>query len=183
MNARLGVDVGGTFTDLALWDVEHRRLTVLKIPSVSHDPSAGIIAGLRGILERDGIPPSALGFVAHGTTVAVASGSLASGSWRGPASECGRLRHGLREEVDHTGQGPTAHTDFGGLVLERECREGEVVSGRFQVEIPPDRGEIIGKRTRGVGRPAQSKARVTPRRLLFNTYPEGSHPARISVTR
>jgi len=70
MNARLGVDVGGTFTDLALWDVERRRLTVLKIPSVPRDPSAGIIAGLRGILERDGIPPSALGFVAHGTTVA-----------------------------------------------------------------------------------------------------------------
>src|SRR5262245_22143372 len=70
MTSRLGVDVGGTFTDLALWDVERRRLSVLKLPSVPRDPSAGIIAGLRGIVERDGIPPSALAFVAHGTTVA-----------------------------------------------------------------------------------------------------------------
>ena len=32
MKARLGVDVGGTFTDLALWDETARRLAVLKVP-------------------------------------------------------------------------------------------------------------------------------------------------------
>src|SRR4249920_2038199 len=68
--AKLGVDVGGTFTDLALWDAGQRRLTVFKLPSVPRDPSEGILAGIRGITERDGVAVSALSFVAHGTTVA-----------------------------------------------------------------------------------------------------------------
>ena len=70
LTAKLGVDVGGTFTDLALWDAERRRLTVFKLPSVPRDPSEGILAGIRTIAERDRIAPSSLGFVAHGTTVA-----------------------------------------------------------------------------------------------------------------
>jgi N-methylhydantoinase A len=70
MRARLGVDVGGTFTDVALWDAESGRLTALKLPSVPADPAEGILAGIRAILERDGVAPEALGFVAHGTTVA-----------------------------------------------------------------------------------------------------------------
>jgi N-methylhydantoinase A len=68
--ARLGVDVGGTFTDIALWDEARQRLTVLKLPSVPADPAEGILAGIRAIVARDGISPAALGFVAHGTTVA-----------------------------------------------------------------------------------------------------------------
>ncbi len=68
--ARLGVDVGGTFTDIALWDEARQRLTVLKLPTVPADPAEGILAGIRAITARDGVPPAALGFVAHGTTVA-----------------------------------------------------------------------------------------------------------------
>ena len=70
MKAKLGVDVGGTFTDLALWDETARRLAVLKVPSVPHDPSEGILAGIRAITARESIPAAALGFLAHGTTVA-----------------------------------------------------------------------------------------------------------------
>jgi N-methylhydantoinase A len=70
VTSKLGVDVGGTFTDLALWDGERRRLTVFKLPSVPRDPSEGILAGMRRIAERARVPASALRFVAHGTTVA-----------------------------------------------------------------------------------------------------------------
>src|SRR5438876_3617690 len=70
MGARLGVDVGGTFTDVALWDEGSGRLTVLKLPSVPTDPAEGILAGIRQILERDRVAPAAVVFVAHGTTVA-----------------------------------------------------------------------------------------------------------------
>jgi N-methylhydantoinase A len=64
------VDVGGTFTDIALWDEARQRLTVLKLPSIPTDPAEGILAGITAITARDGIPPAALSFVAHGTTVA-----------------------------------------------------------------------------------------------------------------
>src|SRR5436190_14746736 len=70
MGAKLGVDVGGTFTDVALWDEDVGRLTTLKLPSVPADPAEGILAGIRQILERDGVAPARIGFVAHGTTVA-----------------------------------------------------------------------------------------------------------------
>src|SRR5215470_5769749 len=70
MSARLGVDVGGTFTDVALWDESAGRLTTFKLPSVPADPAEGILAGIRLILARDGVAPAAVAFVAHGTTVA-----------------------------------------------------------------------------------------------------------------
>jgi N-methylhydantoinase A len=70
MAAKLGVDVGGTFTDLALWDEATRRLAILKLPSVPEDPARGILAGMRALIERENVAPSALEFIAHGTTVA-----------------------------------------------------------------------------------------------------------------
>ena len=66
----VGVDVGGTFTDLALWDDDRGALAVFKLPSVPHDPALGILDGLRTLAEREGVAPAQLTFVAHGTTVA-----------------------------------------------------------------------------------------------------------------
>src|SRR5439155_15127254 len=66
----IGVDVGGTFTDLALWDDERGALAVFKLPSVPHDPAVGILDGLRTLVAREGVAPETLTFVAHGTTVA-----------------------------------------------------------------------------------------------------------------
>ena len=66
----IGVDVGGTFTDLALWDDERGALAVFKLPSVPHDPAQGILDGLGTLISREGLLPEELTFVAHGTTVA-----------------------------------------------------------------------------------------------------------------
>jgi N-methylhydantoinase A len=66
----IGVDVGGTFTDLALWDDRRSALAVFKLPSVPHDPALGILDGLRTLAAREGVEPATLTFVAHGTTVA-----------------------------------------------------------------------------------------------------------------
>ena len=66
----IGVDVGGTFTDLALWDGERGALAVFKLPSVPHDPALGILDGLRTLAAREDVRPETLTFVAHGTTVA-----------------------------------------------------------------------------------------------------------------
>ena len=70
MPARLGVDVGGTFTDVAVWDDTSHRLSVFKLATVPHEPDEGILSGILAITEREGISPSELHFVAHGTTVA-----------------------------------------------------------------------------------------------------------------
>jgi N-methylhydantoinase A len=66
----LGVDVGGTFTDLALFEQETGELTLVKVPSTPADPSDGVIHGLQQLIERHDILPQSIDFLIHGTTVA-----------------------------------------------------------------------------------------------------------------
>ena len=70
MAHRLGVDVGGTFTDLLLVDDETGNLHRVKTPSTPSDPSQGVLVGVRRICEESGVPPEELRYVMHGTTVA-----------------------------------------------------------------------------------------------------------------
>jgi N-methylhydantoinase A len=67
---RIGVDVGGTFTDLCLFDEETREVLVVKVPSTPADASLGIFVGLQTILERKGAQGCNVVYLAHGTTVA-----------------------------------------------------------------------------------------------------------------
>ena len=66
---RIGVDVGGTFTDLVLWD-DDGTVVVHKTPSTNHDPSIGTMDGIKVLAERAGIDPSEIDMFFHGTTVA-----------------------------------------------------------------------------------------------------------------
>jgi N-methylhydantoinase A len=70
MAYRLGVDVGGTFTDLLLFDQESGAFWRHKTPSTPHDSSAGIQNGLVAICDTAGIIPADIEFFLHGTTVA-----------------------------------------------------------------------------------------------------------------
>ena len=70
MTYRLGVDVGGTFTDLVLFDELSGRLTLAKTPSTPTDPSVGVAQGVAKVAARAGIRPADIGAVVHGTTVA-----------------------------------------------------------------------------------------------------------------
>jgi N-methylhydantoinase A len=66
---RIGVDVGGTFTDLVLWD-DDGNVTVHKTPSTNHDPSIGTMDGIEVLAKRAGLVPSDIEMFFHGTTVA-----------------------------------------------------------------------------------------------------------------
>jgi len=70
MAYRLGVDVGGTFTDLLLVHDESGALYRVKTPSTPTDPSEGVLVGVRRICEESGVSPGDLAYVMHGTTVA-----------------------------------------------------------------------------------------------------------------
>ena len=67
---RIGVDVGGTFTDLILVDEESGRITVDKLPSTPDDPARGVADGVRRLCEKAGVPLSEIDNLLHGTTVA-----------------------------------------------------------------------------------------------------------------
>ena len=70
MGYRLGVDVGGTFTDLLLFDVDTGGFWRHKTPSTPHDSSEGILNGVTAICDAAGIKPDAIEYFLHGTTVA-----------------------------------------------------------------------------------------------------------------
>ncbi|MFW2348995.1 hydantoinase/oxoprolinase family protein [Qipengyuania sp.] len=70
MRYRLGVDVGGTFTDLLLFDNETGRFWRDKTPSTPHDSSEGILNGVTEITQAAGVDPGEIEFFLHGTTVA-----------------------------------------------------------------------------------------------------------------
>lgn len=70
MGYRLGVDVGGTFTDLLLFDTGTGAFWRHKTPSTPHDSSEGILNGVTAICGKAGIAASDIAFFLHGTTVA-----------------------------------------------------------------------------------------------------------------
>ena len=70
MSYRLGVDVGGTFTDLLVIDEASGRTWRDKVPTTPHDPSEAVISGARAVCAKAGIRPEALSLFLHGTTVA-----------------------------------------------------------------------------------------------------------------
>lgn len=66
----LGVDIGGTFTDLLAVREADGALLTAKVPSTPHDPSVAVLNGIGRLVEQHGIPVEAIHTVMHGTTVA-----------------------------------------------------------------------------------------------------------------
>ncbi|MEM8646391.1 MAG: hydantoinase/oxoprolinase family protein [Pseudomonadota bacterium] len=67
---QVGVDVGGTFTDVFASERQSGRLVSHKVPSTPHDPSVAISNGLTLLKERFGVEVEAIDQFCHGTTVA-----------------------------------------------------------------------------------------------------------------
>lgn len=68
--ARLAVDIGGTFTDVALESGDGARLTSAKVLTTPAAPEQGVIEAIRTVLGIAGVAASEIGFVVHGTTLA-----------------------------------------------------------------------------------------------------------------
>jgi N-methylhydantoinase A len=70
MSYRLGVDVGGTFTDLLLVNEASGQVWTAKVPSTPADQSVGVLNGIARVCERAGVDAAQIDHVMHGTTVA-----------------------------------------------------------------------------------------------------------------
>ncbi len=70
MTYRLGVDVGGTFTDLLLVNEKSGRTFSAKVPSTPADQSIGVLHGIERVCRNAGIDPTEIDHVMHGTTIA-----------------------------------------------------------------------------------------------------------------
>lgn len=111
---RIGVDVGGTFTDLVLAD-SRGKAWVAKVPSVPSDPSRGVIAAVQRIAVDLGLPKSELlnqcSLFVHGSTIATNT------MLEGKAATVGLITtEGFRDTLsgdqpDSTGSSPSSAFD------------------------------------------------------------------------
>ena len=70
---RLGVDIGGTFTDAVLLSEASGATRIAKVPSTPADPSRGFLNAVERILSDGDVAPDAISYLVHGTTVATNS--------------------------------------------------------------------------------------------------------------
>jgi len=66
---RIGVDIGGTFTDLILLDDRGTAFQIGKVLTTPADPAGAVTQGVRDLLQAAGLPASAVGQIVHGTTL------------------------------------------------------------------------------------------------------------------
>ena len=78
MSIHIGIDVGGTFTDLVMLDPASGQLELLKIPS-TRPATQGVIDGLQRAMQSLGIQPEAITRLVHGSTVA--TNAILEGKW------------------------------------------------------------------------------------------------------
>lgn len=69
MSVRIGVDTGGTFTDVVLYDADANEVYITKTPSTPPDFDRGVLDGIDKILEETNVDPGRVEFLSHGTTV------------------------------------------------------------------------------------------------------------------
>ncbi|MCY4500238.1 MAG: hydantoinase/oxoprolinase family protein, partial [Alphaproteobacteria bacterium] len=69
MGWRIGVDIGGTFTDVAVLDEESGRAGIAKVSTTPRDFGAAVIEGIRAAMQDYDIDPGSVSLVSHATTV------------------------------------------------------------------------------------------------------------------
>lgn len=104
MSYRIGVDIGGTFTDFAMFDDRGNALAVHKQLTTPHDPSAAVLEGIEAIVRREGVDIGALTDIVHGTTLVTNSIIERKGAVTGMLTTAGFLdaldmRHEKRYDV------------------------------------------------------------------------------------
>ena len=83
MSWRIGVDIGGTFTDVVLADEASGAAAVVKVPTTPRDFAHGVMEGLRIAMSGHGVAAADVGWLAHATTVV--TNALLQGTSRRPA--------------------------------------------------------------------------------------------------
>ena len=66
---RVGVDIGGTFTDIFLLSNDGGEIAIGKVLTTPRDPAAAVVSGLQTLLAERGITPHAVTHLVHGTTL------------------------------------------------------------------------------------------------------------------
>jgi N-methylhydantoinase A len=134
---RLGVDVGGTFTDLLLHDEITQQTYQAKTPSTPEDQSIGVAAGVKLICEKAGISPHDISLILHGTTVAT------NAVLEGKGARVGLLVTEGFEYTLHLAKSWTPGPLFGWIVMDKPEPLASLADTRGIPERMNARGEVV----------------------------------------
>ena len=178
MAFRLGVDVGGTFTDLFLVGddgsgTQHR----VKTPSTPTDPSEGVLVGVRRICEESGVAVGDLRNILHGTTVATNAVLESKGARVGliTTQGFGQILHLARSQTP----GPLA----GWIIMLKPDPPASLADTREAVERMGPRGDIVveldEKQVEGIVKELVESGVESLTVGLINSYVNPAHEERI----
>ena len=147
MTIRIGIDVGGTFTDFVLVDSGRQHVAKEKYLTTPQDPAVGVLQGLDLLLQRAGVSLSEVAHIVHGTTLAANAIIERKGARVGLLSTAGfRDALDIRREVryDMYDLGLEFPTPLVPRYLRRGVRERIDASGQVlqALDIEPARHEI-----------------------------------------
>src|SRR5260221_7692978 len=140
---RLGVDVGGTHTDLVLLDAATGEVMVEKVASTPRNPALGVLDGVARFAAR-GIAPGSIAFFAHGTTITTNAllemrgakvGLLITQGFRAVQEIQNQARDGNLFDYFHAKPPPIAPQS-----LTREIPERSDYAGNVLLRLDPDAG-------------------------------------------
>ena len=142
---RLGIDMGGTFTDITLLDEATGKLTVAKVPSIHGDPASALVNAVMRALEQAQAAPADVGLLVHGTTLVTNAilerklppTALVTTAGFRDVLELARFRSPRPYDIEFRKPEPLAPRRLRFEVTERIAADGGVV-------LPLDRGALEG---------------------------------------
>lgn len=143
MSLRVGVDTGGTFTDLVAFTEEDGGLLVHKVSSTPDDPGRAILQGLEELLTKAGATMADISYFAHGTTVGTNALLTGNGVTTGLITTRGfrdllELGRGRRPEMYN----PQADKPVPLVPRDLRLEVSERVRYNGEVETPLDESEV-----------------------------------------
>lgn len=171
----IGVDVGGTFTDIAVVDSDG-RLAIHKVLSTSTDYSDAICAGLEHLVGTQTVTPREVRHVAHAATVATNTVITRTGARVGLITtegfrdvlEIGRLRYPRLYDMDWDKPVPLVPRHLRRTVVERIDYRGNVVTELDWASVEAAAGKLIGAEVESIAI------------CLLNAYANPEHEQRIA---
>jgi N-methylhydantoinase A len=180
MAYRLGVDVGGTFTDLFLvgdGNGDGGGRYRVKTPSTPADPSEGVLTGVRRICEEAGIDVSAIRNILHGTTVATNAVLESKGARVGLITTAGF------QQILHLARSQTPGPLAGWIIMIKPDPPASLADTREAVERMDARGntivEVVEDQVEGIVRDLVESGVETLTVALINSYVNGAHERKI----
>ena len=179
MALRVGIDVGGTFTDLFLHDSASGRFWIGKTPSTPSDQSIGVLQGIREIAETAATDVSRIEQILHGTTVAT------NAVLEGKGARVGLLITEGWSQLLHLAESWTPGPLFGFFNYEKPDPLVDYEDIREIPERLDARGEVLKPLDEAVARSAVRELRDAGVEAiticLLNSYANGDHEWRVKA--